>query len=181
MDQKSLETVFLIAICRQSGDKWQSKTLFLKIFYLHSSIVLTFLIAAYPVGKHDCNVFSCIFQGSMEEGGCLSTVVNASFFLPSFSSLFGPRHNKACLRGFRQSKTQTSLLSYRDWLENWNFPCYKFRYDTFQKANNKGAYQTAQMRRLVCTFVVRKPPEDSFSRIEVHRLSYNVHVVSFLY
>ena len=26
MDQKSLETVFSIVICRQSGDKWQSKT-----------------------------------------------------------------------------------------------------------------------------------------------------------
>ena len=25
-DKKSLETVFSIAICRQSGDKWQSKT-----------------------------------------------------------------------------------------------------------------------------------------------------------
>ena len=31
-DKKSLETVFLIVICRQSGDKWQSKTLFLTIF-----------------------------------------------------------------------------------------------------------------------------------------------------
>ena len=29
VDQKSLETVFLIAICRQCGDKWQSKTLLL--------------------------------------------------------------------------------------------------------------------------------------------------------
>ena len=29
---KSLERVFLNAICRQSGDKWQSKTLFLTIF-----------------------------------------------------------------------------------------------------------------------------------------------------
>ena len=28
-DQKSLETVFLIVICRHLGDKWQSKTLFL--------------------------------------------------------------------------------------------------------------------------------------------------------
>ena len=28
-DQKSLETEFSIAICRQTGDKWQSKTLFL--------------------------------------------------------------------------------------------------------------------------------------------------------
>ena len=51
---KSLETVFLIAICRQmtiekSGDKWQSKTLFRTIFDLGSSIVLTFSIAGYPV------------------------------------------------------------------------------------------------------------------------------------
>ena len=30
-----------------SGDKWQSKTLFSTIFYLRSSIVLTFSIAAY--------------------------------------------------------------------------------------------------------------------------------------
>ena len=32
VDQKSLETEFLIAICRPNGDKWQSKTLFLVIF-----------------------------------------------------------------------------------------------------------------------------------------------------
>ena len=42
MDKKSPETVF-------SGDKWQSKTLFLTIFYLHSSIVLAFSIAFFPV------------------------------------------------------------------------------------------------------------------------------------
>ena len=45
-DQKSIETVFSIAICRQCGDKWQSKTLFLSIFDLRSSIVLAFSIAA---------------------------------------------------------------------------------------------------------------------------------------
>ena len=39
VDQKSLETEFLIAICRPTGDKWQSKTLFLAIFYLCSSSV----------------------------------------------------------------------------------------------------------------------------------------------
>ena len=48
-DQKSIETVFLIAICRQCGDKWQLKTLFLKIFDVRSAIVLAFLIAAYLV------------------------------------------------------------------------------------------------------------------------------------
>ena len=47
-DKKSIETLFSIAIYRQSGDKWQSKTLFLTFFDLRSSIVLTFSIAAYP-------------------------------------------------------------------------------------------------------------------------------------
>ena len=45
----SLETLFSIAICRQSINKWQSKTLFLKIFDLRFSIVFTFSIAPYPV------------------------------------------------------------------------------------------------------------------------------------
>ena len=39
VDQKLIETVFLIAICRPTGDKWQSKTLFLSIFDPCSSIV----------------------------------------------------------------------------------------------------------------------------------------------
>ena len=39
VDQKSLETEFSIAICRHTGDKWQSKTLFLSIFDPRSSIV----------------------------------------------------------------------------------------------------------------------------------------------
>ena len=39
IDQKSLETEFPIANCRPTGDKWQSKTLFLAIFDLRWSIV----------------------------------------------------------------------------------------------------------------------------------------------
>ena len=39
VDQKSIETEFWIAICRPTGDKWQSKTLFLAIFGPRSSIV----------------------------------------------------------------------------------------------------------------------------------------------
>ena len=73
----------------------------------------------------------------------------------------GPQHDKACLRSLRQNETQTSLL--RGWGENWNFTCVKFRYDTFQKTNNKGADQAAQMRRLVCAFVVHKPQRRFFS------------------
>ena len=34
--------------------------------------------------------------------------------------------------------------------------------------NNKGADQSAQMRRLVSAFVVSEPPEDWFSRIEAY-------------
>ena len=46
-DHKSLEKVFSIAICRQSDNKRQSKTLFLTVLDLRSSIVITFYIAAY--------------------------------------------------------------------------------------------------------------------------------------
>ena len=36
VDEKLLETEFWIAICRPTGDKWQSKTPFLVIFDPHS-------------------------------------------------------------------------------------------------------------------------------------------------
>ena len=39
VDKKSILTLFSIAICHPTGDKCQSKTLFLSIFYLRSSIV----------------------------------------------------------------------------------------------------------------------------------------------
>ena len=39
VDQKSLVTKFSIAICRPTGDKWQSKTLFLAIVDPRSSIL----------------------------------------------------------------------------------------------------------------------------------------------
>ena len=42
VDQKLLETGFLIAICRPTGDKWQSKTLFLAIFDPCSLILSVF-------------------------------------------------------------------------------------------------------------------------------------------
>ena len=38
----------------------------------------------------------------------------------------------------------------------------KLTYGTCQKANNKGTDQTAQMHRLVCAFIVRKPPKTGF-------------------
>ena len=38
---------FSIVICHQSGDKWQSETLFLPIFYLRLLIISMFSIPAY--------------------------------------------------------------------------------------------------------------------------------------
>ena len=46
-DHRSLETVFSIAIFRQSGDKRQSKALFLAVLDQHSSIVSKFSNASY--------------------------------------------------------------------------------------------------------------------------------------
>ena len=51
-DQKSLETAFSIAICRQLGDKWQSKTPFITIFDLRSSIVLRFRSEMNLINPH---------------------------------------------------------------------------------------------------------------------------------
>ena len=48
VDQKSLETDFLIAICRQCGDKWQSKHCFYR-FLIRIRRLLIALIATYPV------------------------------------------------------------------------------------------------------------------------------------
>ena len=42
VDKKSLKTEFSIAICRSTGDKWQSKTLLLVILDLRSSIDKSF-------------------------------------------------------------------------------------------------------------------------------------------
>ena len=48
VDQKSLETEFLIAICRPTGNKWQSKTLFLVIFDQRLSIVKSIFDCRLP-------------------------------------------------------------------------------------------------------------------------------------
>ena len=46
---------------------------------------------------------------------------------------------------------------------SWNSGYNKYGYYTIQAANNKGADQTARMRRLICTFVVRIWQKQVFS------------------
>ena len=48
VNKNSLKTEFSIAICRPTGDKWQSKTLFLAIFDPRSSIVKSVVDCRLP-------------------------------------------------------------------------------------------------------------------------------------
>ena len=74
-DKKSIETVFLIAICHHFGDKWQWKTLFLSIFDPRLSIV--------------DNVFHC------RPTRCKQTVV----WTHSFLKWNGFTHSAVCSSG----------------------------------------------------------------------------------
>ena len=47
--KKSIETVFSISICRHTGGKWQSKTLFLSIFDPRLSIADSVFDCLYPM------------------------------------------------------------------------------------------------------------------------------------
>ena len=73
VDQKSLETEFSIAICRPTGDKWQSKTLFLAILVHVRRLLREFLIATYPVRTYDAVAFGYfsanLKKWHMEGGG----------------------------------------------------------------------------------------------------------------
>ena len=58
VDKKSFETEFLIAICRQSGDKWRWKILFLVIFdlcLLRVFYPVYLCIMKYRAGKIYCS------------------------------------------------------------------------------------------------------------------------------
>ena len=68
-----------------------------------------------------------------------------------------PCHKKTCLQGLRSSKAQTSLLSYRDFLEYQNFAYRKLSYDSFQLTK-------AWMGRPVCVFVVYVKEKQVFSQ-----------------
>ena len=92
-------------------------------------------------------------------GKKILTILDSIFlFILSYDTWASPQKN--LYSGFpkKWDSNQASLLSYRDYLESWNFACSKLGYDTFQKAKNKGADQTARMRRLVCALVVRNTP-----------------------
>ena len=80
----------------------------------------------------------------------------------SLETIIGPRSNKTCLQGFQQSETQTSLLSYRDHVENWNFTCSNFLHMILYQMRITKALSDCADAMLVCACVVRKPPKTWF-------------------
>ena len=63
------------------------------------------------------------------------------------------QENLSC--GFMTKRYSTQSPKLQRLARKLRFRCSKLRYGAFQRANNKGADQTARMRRLVCPFVVR--------------------------
>ena len=70
--------------------------------------------------------------------------------------------------GFLKKPVSNQTTQLKRLARKLKFTCSKFTYGTFQY--NKGADQAARMCRLVCTCVVRKPPEDRVSRVAAHIL-----------
>ena len=62
----------------------------------------------------------------------------------------------------------------------WHFTCSQFSYDTLQKANNKGADQTKQKRRLVCAFLFLSPPPQPWRQVFSHWGPYNLYVLPIM-
>ena len=74
-------------------------------------------------------------------------------------TVFGLRCEKTCLRGFQQSEIQTSLLSYIDQPEIKISLVASLDTKLSKKRITKALIR---LRRLVCVFVVRKPPMTGF-------------------
>ena len=73
----------------------------------------------------------------------------------TLQNYMSPAMRKCVLGSLQPGNSQIDLLSHRDQPESWNFRCINKRYHSVLAANNKGADQTVQMRRLICAFVVR--------------------------
>ena len=82
-----------------------------------------------------------------EDGGRMSSSCSTLVIIE-------PRHEKTCLRGFRPGKTPTCAAT--ETSKSLEIAAIASRGIILsKKANNKGADQTARMRRLICAFVVR--------------------------
>ena len=103
----------------------------------------------------DIFVLSCIYIERETVSRSSETAENQSMCHVSIRVLYEPRHDKMCLREFptrpdtnrpAQPQQLARVLKFR--LQNLEILYYL-------SSENKGADQTARMRRLICAFVVR--------------------------
>ena len=83
-------------------------------------------------------------------------------FCFAFPVLANINHDTKCGAGFPTEQVSNQSPQLHRLARKFNFTCSKLIYDTFRKANNKDADQTARMRRLVCACVVRQPLKTGF-------------------
>ena len=88
--------------------------------------------------------------------------------------IIGPLREKTCLRVFLTKRDSNKSPHLQRLARKLKFHLWQVYIWYFAKSDNKGADQTARMRRLVCACVVRQLPEDRFSRGEAHMFSNNV-------
>ena len=113
-----METVFSIAICRPTGDKWQSKTLFLSIFDPRSSIVDCVFDYRLPSAKYvklsSSSVTRLWQPHNVGVGGCIVTSYLGHFVVSNLcvDKPFYDDINKIrvyCLRQKIQPKSLNSI------------------------------------------------------------------------
>ena len=107
-------------------------------------------------------MFSLCKNNVWHEKGCLiqsetrqdqsSFSVSKPPLRPGFI-IYEPCHEKTCLRGFRPGKTQNLSAQLQKLARGMKLTILKLAV-LYYLANNKGADQTAPMRRLICAFVV---------------------------
>ena len=106
-----------------------------------------FIILVWAFITYDC---VCIY---MDPVGSNFIILVWTCKTKSFS-LNRPPCKKACLRSFWPSKVQTSIFSYRDNLEYWNFACSKVNYYNIQSETTKaGMPKICNNVRFSCTEV----------------------------
>ena len=85
---------------------------------IHSSIIPGLIPTNHIISA--CSISPIQESSTVEAVRILPLLIDKMLNSMSWSETYEPRHEKTCLQDFRPGKTQTSLLSYRNWLEAWN-------------------------------------------------------------
>ena len=133
----------------------QKRLINASVFFFSTFYRITvFLVNCMHMMFVNCNVSSILIKQNILKYIVLFNNNSVLLYLPSDQeSIWAMSQVNWEFGGQRSGKIQTNLLSLRGWLESWNFGYSKYRYYRILVANNKGADQTALMRRLTYAFV----------------------------